>query len=442
MPELQEQLSTLNDNLDKTLKAASAAQQKTDELGDKVAATDSTVQKAIEESARTAQEATELKQKIDAVEKTAEYIEKAISRMSPAGDSQSSEIEEKAREEMTSYLRNKTPISDDVMEATAQALIGKSLVGVSDEQKSLEVKSLIAGSNPDGGYWIRPERSAMMIQRIFETSPVRTIANVQTTNSDSVEFIIDDDEAASGGWVGETSARNETGAPKIGKLTIPVHEQFSEPKATQKMLDDAGFDVENWLSGKVTRRMSRVENSAFVAGDGSQKPRGFLALPAWATNSTAGTQGVYQRNALERISSGVSGGFNADTIKLLQNSLIEDYQASAVFGVKRAAWQQILTLKDGQGQYLLDPRSMKIGDTLTLLGKRVVFMNDLQDVAADSLSLVYGDFSVGYTIVDRLGFRVIRDDLTDKPNIKFYTTKRTGGDVTNYEALKVYQLSA
>ena len=442
MPELSEQLGEIDKKLDSTLEAATAAQKKADELGTKAAETDSTVQKAIEDAAKAAEEAQELKQKVEAVEKTAEYVEKAISRMSATGDAEAKELEAKAKDQMIAYLRKKTPMDEEIVEATTKAMIEKSLFGVPESQRETEMKTLIAGSNPDGGYWIRPERSATMIQRIFESSPIRSIADVQTTNSDSMEFIIDDDEAASGGWVGEVQSRPETGTPKIGKLTIPVHEQFAQPKATQKMLDDAGFDIESWLAGKVTRRMTRVENTAFVTGDGSQKPRGFLALPAWTTNSTPGTQGVYERGALERINSGSSGAFVADTIKLLQNSLIEDYQANAVFGVKRAAWQQILTLKDGQGQYLLDPRSMKVGDTLTLLGKRVVFMNDLQDVAADSLSLVYGDFSVGYTIVDRIGFRVIRDNLTDKPNVKFYTTKRTGGDVTNYESLKIYQLTA
>lgn len=443
MPDLVEELKELNEKLDSTLEATTAAQQKANEVGEKYANTDSTVQKAVEDAAKTAEEVQQIKQRIEAAEKTAEYIEKAISRLSPTGDeSEAKELESKSHDQMLAYLRKKTPMDDDVIEATTRAMVSKSLFGVPDSVKENEVKTLIAGSNPDGGYWIRPERSAMMIERIFESSPVRMIANVQTTNTDAVEFIIDDDEAASGGWVGEVDARPTTDSPKIGKLTIPIHEQFAQPKATQKMLDDAGFDIEAWLAGKVTRRMTRVENTAFVSGDGSQKPRGWLSLSAWATNSGPGTQGVYQRGNLERINSGVQGAFVADTIKLLQNSLIEDYQASAVFGIKRAAWQQVTILKDGQGQYLLDPRTMKVGDTLTLLGKRVVFMNDMPDVANDALAMVYGDFSVGYTIVDRMGFRVIRDNVTEKPNILYYTTKRTGGDVTNYEALKIYQLSS
>ena len=442
MSGLNDDVKQLNEKLDTVLKATNDAQTKADEVGEQYAQTNDVVQRASEAAAKAAEEVQEIKQKIEAVEQTAKYVEKAISRMNGVGDAEDKEMEAKAHDQMIAYLRKKTPMDEDVIQATTQAIVNKSLFGVPQAMRDNEVKTLIAGSNPDGGYWIRPERSATMIQRIFETSPIRTICDVQTTNSDAMEFIIDDDEAATGGWVGEVQARPDTGTPKIGKLTIPIHEQYAQPKATQKMLDDAGFDIEAWLSGKVTRRMSRVENTAFVVGDGSQKPRGFLSLPSWTVNSTPGVQGTYERGRLETINSGSSGAFVADTIKFLQTSLIEDYQANAVWGIKRAAWQNVITLKDGVGQYLLDPRSMKVGDTLTLLGKRVIFMNDMPDVAADALAMVYGDFSVGYTVVDRIGFRVIRDNLTDKPNVKFYTTKRTGGDVTNYESIKRYQLSA
>ena len=207
------------------------------------------------------------------------------------------------------------------------------------------------------------------------------------------------------------------------------------PRATQKMLDDAGFDIESWLSRKVTDKMTRFENTAFVVGDGSQKPRGFLSLPAWATN------GIYERNAIEQIASGAAGEFTGDGVKALQNAVIENYQANAVFGIQRASWEGIITLKDGIGAYLLDPRSIKVGDDLTLLGKRVIFMNDMPSVANDALAMVYGDFSMGYTVVDRIGFRVIRDEFTNKPFILFYTTKRTGGDVTNYESYKIQKLA-
>lgn len=436
MDQLVQQLKELDQKLDNTLAAAHEAQKKAKEVEEKSANSNSTLQKAIEEATKSATEVQELKLKVESAEKTAKHIEAMMTRMPGTSDQQHKELEAKSREEMISYLRKRTPLSPEVVQATASALAQKGLHGVSDAERDLEVKTLMAGSSVDGGFWIRPERSATIIQRIFETSPMRNYASIQTTNSDSVELIIDDEEAGSGGWVGETEERDSTSTPKTGKITIPIHEQYAEPKATQKMLDDVGFDIESWLAGKVQRRMSRQENRAFVVGDGSQKPRGFLVYPNWSS------PGVYQRQALERINSGSNGEFTADTVKLLQNSLIEEYQSSAIFALQRSSWQKIITLKDNDGNYLLDPRSMKVGDTMTLLGKPVVFMHDMQAAATGALAMAYGDFSVGYTVIDRLGFRVIRDNVTNKPNVKYYTTKRTGGDVTNYESIKLYQLGS
>ena len=432
---MQDEIKKLGEKIDGYSKAVIAAQDAADANTKKLDVFDQNIQtKAAEDAAKIADEMQAMKLEVDSVKKTAEYIEKAVSRIGGSENGSNNEMESKAADQTARYLRTMQPMDDDVAEAVVRGMCEKSFIGITDDRREHEIKTLIAGVNPQGGYFIRPERSATMIKRIFETSPIRNIANMETTSSDSMEFLIDDDEATSGGWIGETGTRGETATPDIGMVTIPAHEQFAQPKATQKMLDDAGFDIESWLSRKVTSKMSRTENTAFVLGDGSQKPRGFMTLDAWAVN------GTYERNKIEQISSGAAADFTADGIKDLQNSLIEEYQAGAVFGIKRASWQNIITLKDGNGAYLLDPRSMKVGDDLTLLGKRVIFMNDMPAVATDALAMVYGDFSTGYTIVDRIGFRVIRDELTAKPFIKFYTTKRTGADVTNYQSIKIQKL--
>lgn len=443
MPDKVDEIKELNDTIVKYAESVTALQSEHKSLKEAAkksdkefkALEDGVINKAAEASAKALAEAQELKQKMEAIEKTAAYMEKAMSRMGSAdGDGEAKEMEAKASDQTARYLRTGQSLDNDVAEAVVKALHSKCFYGVDDSKKENEIKTLIAGSNPDGGYFIRPERSATMIKRIFETSPMRNLANIETTGSDTLEFIIDDDEAQSGGWVGEVQPRPETGTPKIGLLTIPVHEQYAEPKATQKMLDDAGFDIESWLSGKVTRKMTRVENSAFVLGDGSQKPRGFLDYPAWTA------AGVYERGALEQVPSGVADDFSANGLKALQNAVIEDYQGNSVFAMKRASFLNVTVLDDDDGQYLLDPRSLKMGDTKVLLGKDVHFFNDMPNVAADALAAAYGDFGTAYTIVDRIGFRVIRDNVTQKPYILFYTTKRTGGDVTNYEALKIQKL--
>ncbi len=439
MSELTDQITKLTEQTEKMGNAVTQAQQGL-ELATKADGRVDDLEKATSERAakaasESAEQISEIKTSMTAIEKTQEYLEKAFSRMG-GSDSGDNDMEAKAAESAGQYLRTGEPMDKDTCASIVRAMTTKSFIGVGADLRESQVKSLIAGNNPKGGYFLRPERQAMMIKRIFETSPIRSLANVISTNAGSVEFVIDDNEATTGGWVGETQARGDTDTPDIGLLTIIAHEQFAQPKATQTMLDDAGFDIEGWLDSKVTEKMGRTENTALVVGDSARKPQGFLSLPAWAVN------GTYERNALEQINSGSAGAFTGDGVKDLQNSLLEAYQSGAVFGTKRASWQEIITLKDGQGNYLLRPESFRTGDDLVLLGKRVVFMDDMPSIANNSLSLVYGNFSVGYTIVDRMGFRVIRDELTEKPYIKFYTTKRTGGAPTNFQSIKIQKLAA
>lgn len=429
-------MSEIVEKVSKIAEAVNAAQEANEKNWSD---TKATAAEAATKAMQAIQDANEHAQKMKALEEGQSFLEKQLARMpigGGAGSAEHSAFEEKARNEFISYMRRGETLGEDTYKEVCGSIAKKTLCGVDNSAMESYTKSLIAGSNADGGYFVRPERSAQMVQRIFETSPIRSLANVVTTTSDSLEMIIDDNEATSGGWVGEVASREETGTPQIGLLTIPVHEQFAQPEATQKMLDDAGFDIEAWLSRKVTDKMSREENKAFVVGDGSQKPKGFLSYDAWAT------PGVYERNKLEQVNSGAAGDFTGDGLKKIQDSLIEEYQANATWGIKRKSFANIITLKDSQGRYIFDTRFLQTRDPMNLLGKQVVFMNDLPDVASNALALVYGDFSIGYTVVDRLGFRVIRDVYTSKPKIKFYTTKRTGGAVTNFQALKIQKLSA
>jgi len=335
------------------------------------------------------------------------------------------------------YLRKGVHIPAETVQAYCEDVAKKTLLHADEQKVAAYVKDLVEGSNPDGGFFITPERSTQIIRRVFETSPVRLVANVTTTSSNSMEFVIDDDEADAG-WVGEVQSRPDTDTPEIGLKTIPVHELYAQPKATQRMLDDAGFDLEGWLQGKVTRRFSRLENTAFVVGDGSKKPKGFLSYPAWAV------AGTYERDAIEQITAtGTAGTLDeSDDLITLQNSLIDDYQASAVWGGTRETFSDIMKLKDTTGQYLLNPVMLREGADRILIGKRFIIMQDMPEVAANALSVVYGDFGEGYTVVDRFGVRVLRDPYTAKPYVRFYSTKRTGGDVTNFEALKILKINA
>lgn len=307
----------------------------------------------------------------------------------------------------------------------------------SDEAESERVeKDLLVGSNPDGGYLV-PTRYGMVIMgQIYETSPIRAHANRQAINGTEIEFPLDDQQADAG-WVGETEDRPDTATPQMAVLRIPVHELYASPKATQKLLEDSGINISMWLAMKVARRFGRVENTAFVSGDGSLRPRGFLDYPEWDTAN------VYQRDAIERVNSGVAADFNGDSFKSLCGALKQEYMMGAIWGMKRAVWTEVTKLKDSEDRYLFDmQRNFREGDTMEILGKPVVLMDDMPVKGANSNSVVFGNFKEGYTIVDRIGIRVLRDAYTAKPFVKFYTTKRVGGAVTNYESLKIMKLAA
>lgn len=389
-----------------------------------------------EQAAKALEEIQEVKQAVAALDykERLDKIELAIAKTSGAA----AEGNEKAyKNAMLAYLRKGIAIDDETLDMMCKAQVEMEILGADDETMSFHKKDLVAASGPDGGYFILPDRSSSISVRIFETSPLRPLCSIVTTISDTWEIPLDDDEFSSG-WVGEVEARPDTNTSQIGLIKIPVHEGYAQPKATQKMLDDAGFDIEAWLNGKVSRKLGRQENTSFVTGDGSKKPKGFLTYDAWAV------AGVYERHKVEqRTATGTAGTLDeADDLISLQNDLLEDYQAGAAWGMKRATFTSVMTLKDAQGRYLLDPRIVKTGTDKILLGKNVVFMNDMPAVAANALAVVYADWMEFYTIVDRLGIRVLRDPYTAKPYVRFYTIKRVGGAVTNYQAGKILKINA
>jgi HK97 family phage major capsid protein len=300
-----------------------------------------------------------------------------------------------------------------------------------------EIKSLSVGSDPDGGFAVHPDMSGRIASLILETSPMRQVANVVTIGSDALEGVNDLSEATSG-WVGETETRSETSAPKIGEWRIPVFEQYAEPRATQKLLDDAMFNVEEYLANKIADRLSRMENSAFINGNGNKKPRGILTYAAGVPSSS-------NFSVIEQLPTGAAGAFASsnpgDALVNLVYGLKSAYRDKAVFMMKRATLAEVRKLKDGQGNYLWQPDfQMKQGGTL--LGFDVVEAEDMPSIAANSLSIAFGDFSTAYQIVDRQGIRILRDSFTAKPYVKFYTTKRVGGDVVNFEAIKLLKFAA
>ncbi len=295
-----------------------------------------------------------------------------------------------------------------------------------------EVKTLSVGSDPDGGYYVTPDTGGRIVKKVYETSPMRQICNVQSISTDALEGIEDLGEAGAG-YAGEQAQGSDTTTPQIGKWRIPVFWIDTEPKTTQQLLDDAVVDIEGWLANKVGDKFARFENNEFVNGAAS-KIRGITSYTTAADSGSGVTWGT-----IGHVLSGASADFAAsapaDKIWDLIGCVKQAYLNNARFVTRRSVISKIRKFKGGTGDYLWQP-SFVLGVPEQIAGYPVTRAEDMPALAADSLSLAFGNFLEAYQIVDRQGIRVLRDNLTSKPYVKFYTTKRVGGGMLNFEAIK------
>lgn len=297
-----------------------------------------------------------------------------------------------------------------------------------------EVKTLSVGNDPDGGYFVTPDVTGRMVKKVYETSPVRQYANVQVISTDSLEGIEDLGEAGAG-YAGEHTTSGSTTTPQVGKWKIPVFWIDTEPKATQQLLDDAAVDVEAWLADKIGSKFGRFENREFVRGD-ANKIRGFVGGYDVAADSGDGVDW----GKVGYLATGVDGDFAAsakgDKLIDLMGLLKDEYLTGAAWFTRRSVITDIRKFKDGQNNYLWQP-SFVAGQPETIMGFPVARMEDFAAKASNSFSLAFGNLREAYQIVDRQGVRTLRDPYTAKPHVKFYTTKRVGGGMVNFEAIKL-----
>jgi HK97 family phage major capsid protein len=292
---------------------------------------------------------------------------------------------------------------------------------------AFEVKSLSAGSNPDGGYTVPLEIEHTIDRVLTSASPIRAIASVQQIGSGTYRKPIATAGAATG-WVGETDAIATTGAPTLAALDFPALELYAMPAATQTLLDDSQVDIEQWLAGEVQIVFAEQEGAAFVTGDGNNKPTGFLSATTVADASWAWGKLGY-------IASGAAGAFDStdpsDALLDLAYAPKQGYRANGRWVLNRKTESTIRKFKDSTGNYIWQPAAAA-GQPATIFGYPVTEAEDMPDIAADSFSIAFGDFARGYLIVDRVGIRVLRDPYSAKPYVLFYTTKRVGGGVQNF----------
>lgn len=304
--------------------------------------------------------------------------------------------------------------------------------GDEDGFRKLEQKALSAGSNADGGYLVPIETETEIGKRLAAISPIRAIADVRQVSSGTYRkpFMT---AGPAVGWAGETDSRSQTTSPTIAALDFPAMELYAMPAATAALLDDSAVNIDDWIAAEVESAFAAQEGTAFVSGDGTNKPKGFLSY-------TTAAEGSWVWGKLGYVVTGTSGALPSsnpsDVLVDLIYTLKAGYRANARFVLNRRTQASIRKLKDADGHYLWQPAAVAGGEA-SLMGFPVTEAEDMPDIAANSLSLAFGDFKRGYLVVDRLGVRVLRDPYSAKPYVLFYTTKRVGGGVQDFDAIKL-----
>ncbi|MBA3051277.1 phage major capsid protein [Brevundimonas sp.] len=301
----------------------------------------------------------------------------------------------------------------------------------------LELKAGLSTASNSAGYVVPEQTERAIERRLMAGSPMREIATVRTVGAGVFRKPVSTAGVVSG-WVAETAARPETDPATLALLEFPSADLYANPAATQSLLDDAMIDLDEWLAAEVEDAFAAQETQAFVTGDGINKPRGFLSYDIVA-------EADHDWGEIGYVASGAAGAFAAtsptDRLIDLVYAPKAQYRPNGRFVMNRKTVSAVRKFKDADGNYIWQP-AQRAGETASLLGYRVTEIETMPDIAADSAAIAFGDFQRGYLIVDRAGVRVLRDPYSAKPYVLFYTTKRVGGGVQNFDAIKVMKFAA
>jgi len=364
--------------------------------------------------------------------------EEKMARMDAALDAQKRRLDELTLKSARPSLGGEraTVRSQDAIEHKA-AFEGYMRSGESAGLRALELKAMSVGSNPDGGYVVPVEIEQAIGRRLTALSPIRSIAGRREISGSVYKkpFMT---AGPAVGWVGETGSRTQTASPTLDSLSFPAMELYAMPAATPNLLEDAAVNIDEWIAAEVEQAFAEQEGAAFVDGDGDNKPRGFLDYDTVANAS-------WEWGKLGHVASGSAGAFPSsnpsDVLVDLIYALKAGYRQNAHFVMNRKTQAAVRKFKDSGGAYLWQPPAVANGRA-SLMTFPVVEAEDMPDVAANALSVAFGDFGRGYLVVDRTGVRVLRDPFTAKPYVLFYTTKRVGGGVQDFDAIKVLKMAA
>jgi HK97 family phage major capsid protein len=301
---------------------------------------------------------------------------------------------------------------------------------------SIEEKALSTAVAADGGYLVDPQTASEIVGVLRSAASIRSIANVVTVEATAFDVLVDHSDAGAG-WATETDAITETDTPQVERISIPLHELSALPRASQRLLDDSAFDVEGWLAQRIADKFSRSEAMAFISGDGVEKPSGFLTYPTVDND-------LWVWGALGYVPTGSDGDFKAsepaDAIVDLVYALGARYRANAHFVMNSKTAGAVRKMKDADGRFLWSD-GLAAAEPARLMGYSVLIAEDMPDIAGDSFAIAFGDFRAGYTVAERPDLRILRDPFSAKPHVLFYATKRVGGDVSDFAAIKLLKFA-
>jgi len=358
----------------------------------------------------------EMKTTIQEQESRLNMLERKNTRVNRPALSAVADVEVPHKKAFAAYLRSG---DDDAMRAL-----------------DLEGKALSTAVSADGGYLVDPQTAEQIAGVLYDTASIRSISNVVAVESTAYDVLVDTTEIGAG-WATEVATSVETSTPTLERISIPLHELSALPKASQRLLDDSAFDIEGWLASRIAEKFSRSEGAAFISGDGVDKPTGFL-------NYTAVADASWAWGDLGYVATGAVGDFAAvdpaDAIVDLVYALGAQYRANASFVMNSKTAGAVRKMKDADGRFLWSD-GLAAGEPARLMGYPVLVAEDMPDIAAGALAISFGDFNAGYTVAERPDLRILRDPFSAKPHVLFYATKRVGGDVSDFAAIKLLKFS-
>lgn len=315
--------------------------------------------------------------------------------------------------------------------------------GTDFDRVDMEAKALDITNANEGGYAVPKVIDSSIESLVVNISPIRSIASVQQISTSDFHKLVNLRGTASG-WVAETAARPETAAPTLADVVPPMGELYANPQATQQMLDDVFFNAEAWLAENVALEFARAEGLAFVSGNGTAKPKGFLSYTNVTTDDTTRAFGSVQyckTGAAADWATTSASVSKSDVLVTMIGALKAAYRQNATWVLPKSILFDIAAMKDNSARYIFNPMSAP-GIPQTILNYPIVEAEDMPAKGANAYSVAFGDFRRAYLIVDRIGTRVLRDPFSNKPYVGFYTTKRLGGALVNSEAIKLLKFEA